>query len=91
MFRNIFGFIKRVVKNAITAIKSFVKEAVDNVEAVIILSTASVGITALLSELPLYIALPMWVEAPMVVPFLSVMIILGLTYTMQWRLRYAIV
>ena len=88
MFRNLWSFIKKVAKRAYEVVKSFVKEVSDNLEAAIILTTASIGCTTILSELPLHIALPLWVEGAMFIPFLSVILILSLTYIMQWRAQY---
>lgn len=76
--------IKQVLWNSVTNI-------LGNIEAVILLSFAAIGITAMLSELPFTIALPMFIEyllvTPMIIPVISITLVTLLVMTMKWRLN----
>ena len=86
MIRAIFRFLCDVFKKFFGALFNAVKEVVTNVEAVVILVTASIGFTTLLVQLPFAVALPMWIEATMVIPVISVLVVAMLVIIMQWRL-----
>lgn len=70
-----WSFTKDVCRGAARKVKSFVRGMYDHAEATTILILSSLGVTAILSEIPFYWALPIWIEAPMVIPILSVAII----------------
>lgn len=78
-------FIKRAANAAKTTITSFIERCVKHTEAIAILTLSAVGLNVLLGELPFYWTLPMWIEAPMVIPVLSVLAISGMVKLMQFR------
>ena len=82
-------FMKSIFSGIKDTIITTVKDIIFNIEAVVILCLASVGITFLLSELPFIISVPLFIESiiviPMVLPFISIMIITGLVFLMNWR------
>lgn len=80
-----FQFIKKLFKAVVKTITSWFKETVNNAEATVILITASLGLTAIISELPFIIALPLWMEATMVAPILSILTILFLIQIIKFR------
>lgn len=86
-------FCKEVAIAAKNKVVNFVKGFYHHAESVAILTLSSLGLSALIGELPFWIALPWWVEAPMIIPVLSVFIIFGLVTLgekrTQRRLAYA--
>ena len=68
-------FVTRTAKSTWSNIKSFVVGLARYAETTIILVAASFGVTSLLSEVPFYLWLPMFVESPMFIPVLSVLIV----------------
>lgn len=84
MFR-IKNFIKDIVKGAVKVIKKTFIDIFNNVESVIVLGAASIGATAIISELPFMIATPMWIESTMVIPVASIILVLGLVSLAVWR------
>ena len=85
---NMFKFIKKVFKTIVNTVIGFFKETVNNAEASIILIAASFGITALVSELPFMIALPMWVELTAVAPLISIALVMILIQIIKVRSTY---
>jgi len=87
MWDTLVGICRAIVQTVTDAIKSIVK----NPESVTILTLSAVGLTAVVSELPFTISLPLAIEAviaaPMVIPVLSIMSIAGLCMFMKWRLQ----
>jgi hypothetical protein len=83
-----FTFIKKVFIAAIRTIKNMVIDLLSNLESVIIMSAAAVGISAMLQQIPFHYTLPIWIDAPMFIPVLSVMFIMLLVSIYQWRTRY---
>lgn len=86
MIRKLFGFIGRVIKSAIKVVKNFFVQTISNIEAITILGLATVGTAALLCELPFIIAMPMWIESAMVIPFISITFVLLIAWVMERRL-----
>lgn len=74
-YHKVAKFAIDTVKNAKKKIIDFFKGFYNNFESVGILTLSSFGISALLGELPFWLTLPMWIEAPMVIPFISVCIV----------------
>ena len=68
-------FVTRTAKSTWHNVKSFVVGLARHAETTIILVAASFGVTSLLSEVPFYLWLPMFVESPMFIPVLSVLIV----------------
>lgn len=62
-----------------------VKDLFEHTEAIGILVLASLGLNALLGEIPFYLTLPLWIEAPMVIPFLAALGIAMLVRSSEWR------
>ena len=54
-------------------------------ETITILTLSSIGLTSLLSEIPFYYTIPMWIESPMVIPVVSVLCILALVKIAERR------
>lgn len=71
-------FCTETITTAKNKVVSFIKGFYHHAESVAILTLSSLGLSALLGELPFWLALPWWVEAPMVIPVLSVFMIFGL-------------
>lgn len=88
MLRKICSFIKNVAISAFKVMKDFVTETVSNAEAVTILVFSSIGLTSVLTELPFHITVPMWIEAPLIIPFISTLTIFLLVLCIQWRTGY---
>lgn len=86
MFRKLWNFCKKVVTTAIKTFKEFVVEIVQNAEATVILCAASIGVSAVVARYAMVTSMPAFLDAPMVIPVLSVMVIIALTMSMQWRL-----
>jgi hypothetical protein len=66
-------------------IVSFVRGVFTHTEAIIITGLAALGLNALIGELPFIIAMPLWIEAAMVIPVLSVFAIGLLLLSAEWR------
>lgn len=83
-------FLIGVCQGVVEAIASTVKSIATNPESTAILTLSAVGTTAVVSELPFTMTLPLWLEsaivAPMVLPVMSVLFITGLVLIMKWRL-----
>lgn len=86
MIRKICSFIGRVFMTAIRTVKDWIVAMFSNIEAVLILSLATIGTAALLTEIPFYVAIPIWIESMMVIPVLSAMIVLTIVVIMERRL-----
>lgn len=83
--RRIWTFTKKVFCAAKDKVVDFVEGCYHHAEAITILTLSALGLNALLGELPFLIALPMWVEAALVIPVISVLLIAGLTRSAEWR------
>ena len=86
MFKQFWKFIKNIVKTVVDTLKEFVVEVVQNIEGVVILSAASIGVTAVVSRYAMTIVTPSFISTAMVIPVLSVLFIFALTVSMQYRL-----
>jgi hypothetical protein len=73
------GFVNKVEQVAVGTWK--------HLFGIAILTFASYGVTALLTELPFYITLPFWIEAPMVIPVIAVIFIGLLVKGTEWQGR----
>lgn len=69
------------------AMKKFASDVYNHSEAIVLLILASIGLNLLLQEIPFYVALPMWIEAAMVIPVLSVIGIQLLTWNASRRAK----
>lgn len=83
--RKMKRFILRVAKVAMMKVWRFVVGVYNHAEAIAVLVLASLGLNALLGEIPFYYMLPMWVEATMIIPVLSVLIISFIIKIAEWR------
>lgn len=79
------SFIKKVFSSAIKYIRNIIADLVSNIESVIILGCATLGITTLLAEIPFHFMLPTFIDLPLVIPFTSCLIITGLIFSIKWR------
>ena len=68
----IISFAKEAYISGRDRIVQFLKDLYNHTEAIGILVLASLGLNALIGEIPFYLTLPMWIEAPMVVPVIAV-------------------
>lgn len=69
------------------ALKKFFSDVYNHAEAIVLLILSSIGLNLLLQEIPFYVALPMWVEAAMVIPVLSVIGVQLLTWSASNRAK----
>lgn len=82
-----FKFFKKVFSKAISVIKSFVKETVNNIAGVTLLTGAAIGFTKLASEVPFYIQLPFWIESTMVAPVIGLVSVVVLIHIMRFQMK----
>jgi len=85
MFNSIVNFTKRVAKRTVKTVSNFVKGCVQHTESVAILSLSAIGLNALAGEIPFLVPLPMWIEASMFIPVLSVIAIGLLVKSADYR------
>jgi len=78
-------FIIRAFLVAKAKVIRWVLGVYNHAEAIVILVLAALGLNALIGEIPFLFMLPLWVEATMVIPVLSVLIISCLVKFMEWR------
>jgi hypothetical protein len=71
----LWDFIKRTAVAVKNKIVEFVVGVYHHTEAIIVCTAAAIGVDALLSRLPFVYNLPMWIEAPWVIPVVSVVIV----------------
>lgn len=84
-FTRVKDFTSTTVVTAAVKVKDFVIGLYNHLESVAVLSLASMGLSTLLSEIPFLVALPAFVEGPMVIPVLAVMAILALMKLAEYR------
>ena len=89
MFKKIINFVRRVAKATVSSIVEAIKDTINNAEATIILTTSMLGISALIGRQAMITALPAFLNAPMVIPVVSTMIVILLTMSIQWRMKLA--
>lgn len=85
--KKVANFIKECAVAAKNKVVKFFKGLKDHTEGAVILVLASIGVNALASQLPFMYTLPLWVEATMVIPVLSVLTILIMVKVMEWRAK----
>lgn len=85
LFTRIGRFFKRAVKAAKNKIVDFFKGVYHHTEAIAVLVFASFGLTHLLGELPFVFTLPMWVEASLFFPVVSILLIIGMMKNAERR------
>jgi len=78
-----FSFIKNIVTTIISELKKFISEVFHNIAGILILTTSAIGISSVITQIPFYVALPLWIESAAVVSFLSIIIVSFLTYIMN--------
>lgn len=83
----IFSFLNEMWVAARNRVVRFIKDLYEHTEAIGILVLASLGLNALLGEIPFYFTLPLWIEAPMVIPVLAVIGIAMLVRSSEWRAK----
>jgi len=54
-------------------------------EAAVVLTLSAIGLNALIGEVPFLVALPMWIESPMVIPVISVIAVTMLIKSAEFR------
>lgn len=91
MLDKLWNFVLAAAHACYDKVVSFVRGVFTHTEAIIITGLAALGLNALLGELPFIFMMPMWIEAAMVIPVLSVLIIGLLLISAEWRAsrRYA--
>ncbi|MCA1807721.1 MAG: hypothetical protein LC687_07730 [Actinobacteria bacterium] len=82
-----FQFVERTVVVAKINLRNFVKSFARNVEAVGVLFLAGVGGTYIYNQLPLYYAMPIWINVSMLSAVLGVMTVMLLTKSAEVRTR----
>jgi hypothetical protein len=85
----LFNMAKRFFIGIFKAIKNMIVDIASNIEAVVILTFSAIGLTTVLAEIPFHYAMPAFIEAAMVIPLVSILIIWTLLSIMQMRMRYA--
>lgn len=81
----VYQFIRRMLKASVHQVIKFFHGLYTYAEAIFILILAALGVNALLSEIPFIFALPLWIEATMVIPFISVVIVSILLHIAKYR------
>lgn len=87
MLTRLVGFVSDVTKYTYRNVRRFIAGTIKHAEGVVILSTSALGINAFVGEAPFVYALPAWIEAPMVIPVLSVITVLALLRSAEHRAR----
>jgi hypothetical protein len=82
------NFIKRILKAIWRTVKNAVIDLFSNIESVVILSASAIGVSAILQQLPFHYTLPAIIDAPMIIPIVSVLFILLLVSIYSWRTGY---
>lgn len=75
MLQKIHNFTKKVLKAAFERVRTFVVGVYQHAEAVVILTLSALGLNILLSEIPFVVAVPVFIEAALVIPVISVLLI----------------
>lgn len=83
--KKLASFIMKVGTNVKDGCIKFVKDVYHHAEGAVLLVAASLGINTVLGEIPFMFALPLWLEATMVIPVLAVLIVLMLVKSAEWR------
>ncbi len=83
----VISFVREAFVAFRDKVTALVRSFYQHTEAIVVMLLASLGLNALLGELPFYMLLPLWIEAPMVIPVLSVIGIGLLVRSAAWRSR----
>ena len=83
--KKVAKFIKDVAVAAKNRVVSFVKGLYHHTEGIVIVLLATLGVNVIYSQAPFLYTLPLWVEATMVIPVLSVFTVFLLIKAMEWR------
>lgn len=75
--------VKKILLVFVQELRIIVNAAIDNIESLIVMALATMGVGSLISRIPFKIPLPSFVESTMFVPVLSVMVILLLLYFIE--------
>lgn len=89
MLKEIVTFTRRVLRSTVSSVVEVIKDTVANAEAITILVTSTLGISAIIGRQAMITSLPAFLNAPMVIPVISTMIVILLTMSMQWRMKLA--
>lgn len=81
------NFIKNVFTATWRTIKNTIRSILNNFEPLIIMSASAVGVAAILQQVPFHYSVPLWMDAPLVLPFIAVLFIMSLVSIYQWRMR----
>lgn len=76
----LFNFCKNVCISAYKAVGAFVRDAVRNAPATVVLCSAAIGAAGIISRLPFEYAVPLWIEYNMVAPTLGVGFVILMIY-----------
>ena len=87
MISKIANFTKRAVTAAAKSVVGFAVGVARHAETITVLSLSAIGANVLIGELPFYMAMPMWIEATLVVPVLAVLIVSFLIKSGEFRAR----
>lgn len=77
--------ISRIYMSGRDRTVGFVEDLFKHAEAVSILVLATIGVGILLEGIPLFLLLPLWIEASIAIPIISVLIITFLVKLSAWR------
>lgn len=87
MLSKMANFTKRAVRSAAKTVVGFAVGVARHAETITVLSLSAIGANVLLSELPFYVALPMWIEGALIIPVLSVLIVSMLIKAGEFRAK----
>lgn len=73
--KKIRDYLVETTKAAARTVKDFAVGCIRHAETIIVLGLAAIGLNALLSELPFHIALPAWVESPLIIPVIAIVLV----------------
>ncbi len=90
-WQRIKNFVKTVVVAAKNKVVKFVKDVYHHWPMATVMVLASIGLSNMLGQLPFWITLPMWVEAALVIPVLSCLIVLALSKVAEWQAQRRLV
>lgn len=81
--RFVTGFINAFTRKCVDVVVGTYR----NFEAIVLLTLAALGATSILSMMPFYFTMPLWIEGPMVIPVLAVMVVSMFLALMDYRIR----
>lgn len=83
--KRVRNFAVEVAKQTFHKVKSFLKGAFNHAESIILLSLSALGLNSLLGELPFLVALPAWIEWPLIIPVIAVLTVSALSKMAEKR------